>query len=44
MTKLFPLVIIILNVGAALMYLFSQDYRHGIYWCASAVLLTTVTF
>lgn len=41
--KLFPFVLITLDLAAALVYLFHQDIRHAIYWLAAAVLTITVT-
>lgn len=42
--KLFPTVLIILQLLAAVFYLPAQDYRKMIYWIAAAVLTTVVTF
>lgn len=45
MNKIFPTILIALDVCAALMYLFhSGDWRHFIYWTAAATLTATVTF
>ena len=35
--KLFPVVLILLDVGAAVMYLQIRDWRKVIYWLAAAV-------
>jgi hypothetical protein len=43
MTKLFPVILIILDFGAAIVYFTSGDIRRGIYWLAAAVLTITVT-
>jgi len=43
-TKLFPIALIILDVCAALVYLWYKDYRHFIYWIAAAVLTSSITF
>lgn len=44
MTKLFPTVLIALDVAAALVYLVHGDLRHFVYWIAAATLTATVTF
>lgn len=42
--KIFPVLLIILDVFAAIVYCISGDYRRFIYWIAAAVLTITVTF
>lgn len=43
--KLFPLILIILDIAAALVYAFtSHDIRKVVYWLAAAILSITVTF
>ncbi len=42
--KIFPTVLIVLDVCAALGYLPSGDYRKVIYWLAAAILTATVTY
>lgn len=44
MTKLFPSVLIVLDLGAAIVYGCAGDWRKFIYWIAAAVLSITVTF
>ena len=45
MNKIFPTILIILDVCAALVYLIHNgDFRHFIYWLAAATLTTTVTY
>jgi type IV secretory pathway VirB2 component (pilin) len=44
MTKLFPSVLIVLDLGAAIVYGCSGDWKRAIYWVAAATLTTTVTF
>jgi len=44
MTKLFPIILIILDLCAAGVYLWNGDYKHTMYWIAAAVLTITVTF
>lgn len=41
---IFPLLLIALDIGAAVMYGFNGDLRKVIYWIAAAVLNVTVTF
>jgi hypothetical protein len=43
-TKFFPTLLIILDLGAAGTYLWYTDWRRAIYWLAAAVLTATVTF
>lgn len=43
-TKIFPTVLIILDVLAALVSLKEKDYKKAIYWTAAAVLNAAVTF
>ena len=42
--KLFPTILIVLDVCSALVYLSKGDLRHCVYWTACAVLTTTVTY
>jgi len=44
MTKLFPTILIALDVAAAIVYLVHGDLRHFIYWISAAVLTATVTY
>lgn len=41
---IFPVAIIILNIGAAVMYAINHDVRKTIYFMAAAVLNVAVTF
>lgn len=41
---IFPLILILLDVGAAIMYAANKDYKKSVYWLAAAVLNVTVTF
>jgi len=43
MTYIFPILLIILDVAAAVVYFISGDVKHGIYWLAAATLTTCVT-
>ena len=43
MTKLFPTILMVLELFAAAGYIFARDWRHVIYWLA-AVLTATVTY
>ena len=43
-TKLFPVTLIALDVGAGVVYLAHGDVRRFIYWIAAATLTATVTF
>lgn len=43
--QIFPLVLIILDIAAAIVYgVTDQDIRKVVYWVAAAVLTITVTF
>ena len=42
--KVFPVVLIILDIVSAGVYLYTGDFRRFIYWMAAATLTATVTF
>ena len=42
--KIFPTILIILDVCAAAPYAFQGDWRKAVYWLAAAVLTTVVTY
>jgi len=44
MEKIFPSVLIVLDVCAAVVYACCGDVRHSVYWLSAAVLTTSVTF
>lgn len=39
----FPITLIVLDIGAAIVYAFDADWRRAIYWSAAAVLTWSVT-
>lgn len=41
---IFPVILIALDLGAAVMYAISKDFKTAIYWVAAAVLNCCVTF
>lgn len=41
---IFPVALIALDVGAAIMCVIGKDYKRAVYWLAAAVLNVTVTF
>lgn len=43
-SKLFPTILIILDICAAIGYISDGDWRKIIYWIAAAVLTFTVTY
>lgn len=43
MSRIFPFILIILDICAALVYFFCGDMKRGIYWIAAAVLTVCVT-
>ena len=42
-TKIFPLIMILLDCAAAGVYLYDGDIKKAVYWLAAAVLTITVT-
>lgn len=42
--KIFPTILILLDIAAAAVYFLSTDIRKGIYWMAAAILTIVVTF
>lgn len=44
MQRLFPCALIVLDLGAAVVYAASGDWRRAMYWSAAAILTSTVTF
>ncbi len=43
-TYIFPAVLIVLDVGAAIVCAFNKDFKKAVYWLAAAVLNAAVTF
>lgn len=41
---IFPVLLMLLDVGAAIVYATDGDWKKAIYWVAAAVLNTAVTF
>lgn len=41
---IFPTALIVLNIGAAILYAVNRDYQKMTYWIAAAVLNACVTF
>ena len=41
---IFPVALILLDAGAAVMCIVGKDYKRAVYWLAAAVLNVTVTF
>lgn len=44
MEKLFPTILIFLDICAGFVYLYKGDVRHCIYWIAAGVLTACVTY
>jgi hypothetical protein len=42
--KLLPTVMVTLSLRSSIGYLLVKDYRHAIYWFASAILIASVTY
>lgn len=43
-TKIFPMILITLQIGAGIVYAAQSDWRKAVYWIAAAVLNIAVTF
>ena len=43
-TKIFPGVLLVCNVGAAICCALAGDYRRTVYWAASALCIVAITF
>ena len=43
-TYIFPIVMIVMDVGAAVMCVAAKGYKKAVYWIAAAVLNACVTF
>ena len=43
-TQILPTVLILIDIGAAVVYGFNGDIQKAIYWIAAAVVSVTVTF
>jgi len=44
MTKIFPTILIILDVCASVAYCLDSDLRRCVYWLAAAILTASVTY
>lgn len=43
-TYFFPIIMIAMDIGAAIMCFANKDYKKTVYWIAAAVLNAAVTF
>jgi len=43
-SKFLPTIMVVLSLGSSIGYLLVKDYRHAIYWFASAILIASVTY
>ena len=43
-TYIFPVILIAMDIGAAVMCAVNKDYKKAVYWVAAAVLNAAVTF
>lgn len=43
-TYIFPIILIVLDIGASVMCVIGKDYKKAVYWVAAAVLNAAVTF
>jgi len=44
MEKIFPTILIVMDIFAGIVYARSGDIRHAVYWFSAAVLTASVTF
>jgi hypothetical protein len=44
MEKIFPTLLIIIDVLAAIVYIIKGDFKHFVYWMAAAILTFSVTW
>ena len=44
MEKILPAIMIVISIGASIVYGVFGDWRHSVYWGAAAVLNIAVTF
>ena len=45
MNKLiFPTILVVLDIGASIVYFAQGDIRHGVYWLSASVLTASVTY
>ena len=44
LAKLFPAVLLVCNIGAAICCAVAGDFRRSIYWAASAMCIGAITF
>lgn len=42
--KILPTCMVILSLAASLIYAINKDFRHGIYWLATAIIVSAVTY
>ena len=43
-TYIFPIILIVLDIGAAIVYACNKQWKMTVYWTAAAVLNAAVTF
>jgi len=43
MTKIFPIILMVLDLCASIVYFSNGDIKRGIYWIAAMILTLTVT-
>jgi len=44
LTKIFPVVLLVCNAGAAICYALAGDFKRALYWAASSVCIAAITF
>jgi hypothetical protein len=42
--KILPTAMVVLSLGAAIVYALAKDWKHAIYWTSSAALIASVTY
>ncbi len=44
LTKLFPTVLIVLDIAAAVVYAYNKQWGHVLYWASAGLITLAVTF
>lgn len=42
--RFFPILMIVLSLGAAIIYAYHKDWRRVMYWVSSATIIISITF
>lgn len=44
MKTFFPILLMVLDAAAAVVYFYQGDWRRGLYWLCATIIIYTVTF